>query len=266
MAPKIGKRRILFLLVILGCSLPGLCFSETTAKAIRDIPVRIDSTILSQEIGRIKEGTYLQIIDENYDWYRIVLPEYIPGYVHSDYIDTSKDTLTGISKVNNLNIRNRPTLDSDVIGELNKGQKVTIQDRQSEWLKIQANPYSRGWIHNRYVELNPETKKTEQVRIPKPEIKPKEQEKIKEFQAVKKTEQPLNQTKPLATGILVQTQDIFGKDSYKLQNENGAITLNPAQSQLPKDYINKRVSIWGQLEKEKNNYYLKVTHIELKNQ
>lgn len=58
--------------------------------------------------------------------------------------------------ITGLNVRRSPGLDSQVIGWLNKGQKITINDEKKEWYKIVLNVegkrYREGWVHSRYIQ------------------------------------------------------------------------------------------------------------------
>lgn len=55
-----------------------------------------------------------------------------------------------------LNVRKSPGLDSQAIGWLDKGQRVTIKDEQKLWYKIifeiEGKRYREGWVFRRYVQ------------------------------------------------------------------------------------------------------------------
>ncbi len=256
------KRRILLILFFFSLTLPVFPFDKQIGKVTENVPVRVDSTILATEIGQVKKDTPIEIIGKSYNWYKIKLPKYFPGYVYASYIEVSKDKRRGKSIVNNLNIRNKPILNSEVIGELNQGQEVFIENQDNKWLKIKAYPYSTGWIHNRYVETDTDITVTNVV--PRTEIS-QTSIKEKELNSNNKTkeEDPILE-KPIATGRLIRTQDIYDRTIYRLQNENGAIRLKlDLPHGDPEEHINKTVHIWGKLERSKNNYYLRVTNIRI---
>ena len=54
-----------------------------------------------------------------------------------------------------LNVRKSPELDSQAIGWLDKGQRITINDEQKLWYKIifeiEGKRYRVGWVYRRYV-------------------------------------------------------------------------------------------------------------------
>lgn len=60
-----------------------------------------------------------------------------------------------------LNVRKSPGLDSQAIGWLDKGQRVTIKDEQKLWYKIifeiEGKRYREGWVFRRYIQrVSPE--------------------------------------------------------------------------------------------------------------
>ena len=60
-----------------------------------------------------------------------------------------------------LNVRKSPGLDSQAIGWLDKGQRITIKDEQKLWYKIifeiEGKRYREGWVVRRYIQrVSPE--------------------------------------------------------------------------------------------------------------
>lgn len=60
-----------------------------------------------------------------------------------------------------LNVRKSPGLDSQAIGWLDKGQRITIKDEQKLWYKIifeiEGKRYREGWVFRRYIQrVSPE--------------------------------------------------------------------------------------------------------------
>ena len=55
-----------------------------------------------------------------------------------------------------LNVRKSPELDSQAIGWLDKGQKITVNDEQKLWYKIifeiEEKRYRVGWVYRRYIQ------------------------------------------------------------------------------------------------------------------
>lgn len=252
---------LLSAILLLTLALPN-SFSENKTlkkgKIIKETPVRIDSTILARKLGRVSKNETVEIVNQKYNWYKIRLPIYFTGYVYSSYIEV-KNRDAGFVNASNLNIRSKPTLNSDVIGKLNENDKVMIKGKNKEWIKIQAYPYSFGWVHQEYVKPIKTTRNfTSKKDI---SIMKKKSETKKHVSSKKK---PRPKKDPLASGILKKTKDLSNNTVYRLENPNGAIKLKPATSiEQFKKYKNKKVDIWGKLKEETSIYYLIVTDIKL---
>ena len=338
----------------------ALCINEEKlGRTVSESTLRNDSTTLSEELGKLPEGSLIQITEEKYDWYKVKLPPSFSGYVHSFYIET-KDDETGISKADNLRIRSKPAITSPIIGMLDKKDEVQIIGKENEWLKIVAHPYSYAWIHKNLIKVIPKEEllkspekalslslKTQEVTKKEPKSKKESKfqyypEKIQEdkINENQKTEEPEEHgaseqantakesssdevadnlsntkvqsaneellkpkvfanstiiqekenldiprqikkpdysqgklyaliekyglgTKPTASGILRLSGNFFSSINYKLENSNGAISLQIPKSMEANMLLNKKVIVWGSFEKNKN--YLIVEKIAEEN-
>ena len=52
---------------------------------------------------------------------------------------------------NNVNVRVRPVLGSEIITQINLGEEVEVLERGTEWTKIKVPVHSRCWVHSDYV-------------------------------------------------------------------------------------------------------------------
>ena len=60
---------------------------------------------------------------------------------------------TGTVTVDALNVRASASTDSDVVGVVHQGQKVTIKDKTGNWYKISCNGKS-GYVWKKYIDLS----------------------------------------------------------------------------------------------------------------
>ena len=120
-------------------------------KVVKDkINVRVDSTILSKVIGKVNKGNILQVVDEKYDWYKIILPSYFSCYVYKKYFKKIKDNIYKCV-ASQVNIRLSPSLDSYVLGMLDKGMEVKVKAIKGDFFEIDAPPKAYGWIHKKFL-------------------------------------------------------------------------------------------------------------------
>jgi hypothetical protein len=74
-----------------------------------------------------------------------------------------KEGYTGTVNDNAVRIRDRPSLEGNVVGKYNKGRMVTVLGRSKErmflegydsyWLKIIKDDYIDGWVYGAYIDL-----------------------------------------------------------------------------------------------------------------
>ncbi|MCD6539431.1 MAG: SH3 domain-containing protein [Candidatus Omnitrophica bacterium] len=286
-------RTILFLFLVF---INSLIFGEDTlGRTKQSTVVRTDSTLFSEEIGHIPKNTILEIIKEKYDWFKVKLPENFFAFVYADYIEEIGQK-KGECKADHLNIRAKPTLKSPIIGRLKKDDRIEIVEKVRNWYKINAYPYSWGWVHKNSIEIISEKKISQLsreegeklVRKTKEVIEKKVEEEVEERleeesqskeilttelspeevpeQQIK--EQPslpelLKEEEPLAKGILKKENRLFSIINYRLENENGIVFLripHPLSRKAMK-LLNKKVKVWGVFKKKKS--YLVVSKISL---
>lgn len=240
-------KRISLILFFLSTAIIPASANEKQGKALKNTFLLADSTPLSEKLFELRQGTILKIIGEKYNWYKVKIPENLSGFVYADYIDKNKS----ISKVEHLNIRLKPDLDSPVIGRISKGDHVKILfPQKGKWYEIQAFPYSYGWVSKEKIKIIPlEKRKIELIKKPSPPLK----KKIKKKPILPKI------PAPTAKGILYRP-GIFSH-YYRLKNKNGLIFLDINDINTER-YLNKEVNIWGVFTNERKTY-LKVNRIEL---
>ena len=256
----------------------------TTVKTIKEAILRSDSTVFSSEITRLAPETELTVLKERYDWYLVRLPADTVGFVHSDYIQTTGHR-SGYATASSLNIRTGPSLDAEVIGTLKLRDEVEIIGRANAWYKIKAYPYASAWVNQKSVvivseteaeppaevvqetpEETPEEAMGEAVVLAEPEpAAPPETAApttIEEAPLEKITEmiQGTEETLPIATGILKPAGKFFSFVNYKLENENGVISLKIPVTLWPHQFLYKKVDIWGSFNENRN--YLVVEKIK----
>lgn len=133
-----------------------LCFSTFVYPSTHvivtqnDINVRVDSTVSAPSLGYLKQGEKLEVISQNYEWLKVRLPERFNCYVSSSYIEKLSET-KGEVTASSLNLREEPSLYSNVLGQAKKGEIITIIEEVDGWYKIEGYPYLSGWVHSKFL-------------------------------------------------------------------------------------------------------------------
>lgn len=131
--------------------------------------VRSEPTVNSQSLGLLYKGTRVFILEEietddetNPVWLKISYLNGNTGYVSKRYVNiliTADGTYrkTGITTAKLLNVREEPSLFSDVTDRLYEGSQVIILDTKvtndyyKKWYKVTYNG-KNGWIAGKYLE------------------------------------------------------------------------------------------------------------------
>ncbi|MFZ5965952.1 MAG: SH3 domain-containing protein [Bacillota bacterium] len=154
--------RILLITTFLFTAVVSFTYGEEPTKFIvieNNVNVRQEPTLESQVMASLTLGQYVEVIDNEEEWYCIKLEGEKVGWVLNDLllpIQEDKDFIKkGIVTGDKLNVRQQPSKDSPAVASLDKGIEVTIVESADGWYSIILNEQSTGWIHADYVEVKP---------------------------------------------------------------------------------------------------------------
>ncbi|WP_374054382.1 SH3 domain-containing protein [Rossellomorea sp. FM04394] len=109
----------------------------------------------------LSSGDRVTISDKEGDWLFIESGT-VSGWVHEEYISENNPTpppskkrenKQGIITDNSLNVRTSPSVQSSVLGVLNKGDHVEVTGSVSGWYEIQFGN-DRAWVNDAYIEFS----------------------------------------------------------------------------------------------------------------
>jgi N-acetylmuramoyl-L-alanine amidase len=116
-----------------------------------------------QTIGHLNNGVQVSILEKNENWIKISNSE-IEGWVSSEFVSVTNGQAsnqinesigtTAIITVDSLNVRNAASLQSKIIGKLQKGEKIEIVSSTKEWVEFNFNG-QKAWISSQFVEIAP---------------------------------------------------------------------------------------------------------------
>ncbi|MFC1514349.1 SH3 domain-containing protein [Candidatus Omnitrophota bacterium] len=263
----------------LACLPVGTAAEQKTGTTIKEAILRSDSTVYAGQVGTLSPETDVVILKQKYDWYKVQLPASSVGFVHSGYIEKTASR-SGFSKASNLNIRNQPDIEAAIIGYLQMNDEVKILDSEGQWYKITAHPYSSAWVSQKSIALTGEIASEEETRPiadapqfatpvePAKKVVADPKKALAQARS-KPQETPIDKIAgmivdqetdpPLATGLFKPSGRFFALTEYKLENENGVISLKVPLTLWPRKFLYKRVSIWGSFDESRS--YLVVTKI-----
>ncbi len=122
------------------------------------VNIRLDSTVGASIICVAAKGQRLEVVGENYDWYKVRLPKQAPAYVSKELVecvDSGAGCTSGRILKDRVNIRQEPNLSAHILGKASQNETVTIISQEQDWYKIQPIQNSYGWIHKKFISKAP---------------------------------------------------------------------------------------------------------------
>lgn len=129
------------------CSLAGTEYLTTG----ENINIRVDSTIQADSLGQLANNDIVEVVNEKFGWYQIILPGKINCFLAKQFCEiTEEGRVRVISPV--LNIRSGASLKSHILGSVAQNSEFEMIAETPEWFKINAYPQARAWVHASFLE------------------------------------------------------------------------------------------------------------------
>ncbi len=198
-------------------------------------------------LKRLKKGDILESVGNKYGWTQVILPSDVGVYVYRDLI--SIDVFQAIVVKNRVNLRAKPSLNSTILSQVNKGDILKVVEVKSDWVKVQPPPDLTGWVKSEYLK---EYEFKPVVEIPEEEKPPvSEKEKTEKEKTEKEEEQQAISNEPKINyqffrGVIADVGRIWGRKSkYKLITTEGIYYLK-GPNQLILSHMGEEVTIEGE--------------------
>lgn len=140
-----------FVLILFLCT--GLAYAEANRVGIVNcdtLNVRKSPAVSAEIITKLTKNTKVKVLSSSNEWYQVSYGE-IKGWVSGDYLTVREESAgTGTINADDVNIRNKPDLTSDIMTTLKKGYKAEYFDRSGDWYKIQLPDDKFGWVYKKY--------------------------------------------------------------------------------------------------------------------
>jgi len=107
----------------------------------------INYTVLSVA-GR---GDQVEVKEKRYEWYGIPVPKTCTVWVRKDMLALEGDGKQATVIKDRVNVRARPGLTSDVLGQLEKSSGLTVVDTDGDWVGVAPPAMAMAWIHGQHV-------------------------------------------------------------------------------------------------------------------
>lgn len=112
--------------------------------------IRQKPTVRSKVVGQARRNSLLLIVNREGDWYQVVY-DGKNAFVFAKYIEILRNENKATVNTNNLNIRSQPNSDSEILGVVNKGDKLKILKKHRNWDQIDYNGKA-AFVYNKYLD------------------------------------------------------------------------------------------------------------------
>jgi uncharacterized protein YgiM (DUF1202 family) len=116
------------------------------------VNLRAEPNLRSKVLAQVDTGLKVYIIDEKKPWYYVSVPKLnLKGWVFGDFVQPlDYVVITG----DDVNMREKPDMNSKVIMKLAKGMRFVKKAWQNDFILV-ANPDKgyTGWVHQRYTKV-----------------------------------------------------------------------------------------------------------------
>ncbi|PEY42274.1 mannosyl-glycoprotein endo-beta-N-acetylglucosamidase [Bacillus cereus] len=117
-----------------------------------NLNIREQPTTQSKVVGKVKQGTTLQVLGKEKEWAKIshdgkegyVSLQFLKMKLSNPTVETKQQPTinggqkeTGVVTVPRLNVRNSPVLGNSIVGHVTKNEKVTVLGKANGWAKIE---------------------------------------------------------------------------------------------------------------------------------
>lgn len=110
-------------------------------------------------IGKLLDGSACEILDDSTEgWYQVTSGG-LTGYISSEYVLTGEEAKTAafdlvdemaVITADKLNVRSEPNQDAQVLEQVLRNERYTIEEEQDGWIKIPAGYISSEYVQQRY--------------------------------------------------------------------------------------------------------------------
>lgn len=161
---QVSKKTIACILALILCFASvgsALAASYGVVSGTDKLNLRAAGSSSSQWLGAYPRGTWVEIVGSQNNFYQVVTPDGLAGYMSKNYITSDSSTLktVRIATVNNtnggayLNFRKSPSYTAGIHGVLYNGTPLLVLGEQNGWYYVQLNGKT-GYVRSEYVKVS----------------------------------------------------------------------------------------------------------------
>ena len=96
-------------------------------------------------------GDRVSVTGQRFSWLSVRVPRNCTVWVHKSMLEVAADGKQATLARDRVNVRARPHLEGDILGQLPRGAQVQVVDEDGEWAGIEPPAPARAWVHRKFV-------------------------------------------------------------------------------------------------------------------
>ena len=236
------------------------------------VNVRSGQSANFERLCQLDKGDEVLVLEKEYSWYKIQLPASAKSYVHKKYVQYLGQNAGGII-ADSVNIRAGAGIHHTVVGQLEQGEQIFIEEESEDWYRIQPVIDSYGWIAEEFVKFRSNDisaykvafKDRSYVALPEETAElievADEQQETTEIQPVEKTDKTTEEIQEIpqtfyAVGYVEPFEDdLDDQIYYKITAAGRPVCLVQGTNHILGRFKNLRVSVEGTVNQSLRSKY-----------
>jgi len=146
---NISLRLLMTILSVITAPLFAYANAQVTVTTA-NLNVREAAGISNKIISQVHLGDTFEIIQTKDSWDQIRLLSNQTGWIYNAFT-TPAENIKATIAAKSLNVREKPSLSSAIVGKLALGTKVTIHEEKAGWAKMVSDSGVEGWVSKYYI-------------------------------------------------------------------------------------------------------------------
>jgi uncharacterized protein YraI len=114
------------------------------------VNVRAGQSANFETLCQLSRGEDVVVVGRSYKWYEIQLPLNARAFISDKYV-TLLSGGEGEINAGGVNVRAGTSIQSTIVGQLDKGSRVRILGKQEGWYRIEPSPSIHGWVADQFL-------------------------------------------------------------------------------------------------------------------
>lgn len=145
--------RTLVFSIVSSCVMTTSAFAGVIGVVTGDsINIRSANSTTANVIDTLSSGESINILSKSNDWYKISYGSVSTAYISDLFVKVTN--VSGTINANDVNVRNNPSTNSDVVGKINKDDTVNIVGQYNDWYAIKRQNGDTAYISKSFVNGN----------------------------------------------------------------------------------------------------------------